>query len=155
MPERGSSGWGMWAKGDGRDSITASGRIAVYHPSSDCAELDAIASGLTYLSESGYLLPSDRLVMVQSDNIVALGAVATALGAAERRHENGAAIHRRRKPLLPHHAAAIARNRTVTDAHNLCLTVRHVRGHTNGEGRQWVNRLCDRLARQGAVATTI
>ena len=148
--DRRKSGWGFWIKGDDRDSMSAGGPIEVFHPNSDRAELDAIANGLACADAAGYFRPSDRLIMIQSDNAGALMVLQAATQAINRPHEESAELHRRKKPLDAHQQAAADRITAIIRRHGLTVLVRHVRGHKDGGGRNWVNRLCDRLAKQGA-----
>ena len=150
FPRHRRSGWGMWIKGDCRDSMSAGGPIEIYSPSTEVAELDAIANGLTCAEAAGYFRDGDRVIMIQSDCVAALGIIMAIPGAEMRQHAEGADVPRRRKPLPPHQEAAVKRITGVLSRHNLSIQVRHVRGHTPGGGRNWVNNLCDKLARRGA-----
>ena len=148
--DRRKSGWGFWIKGDFRDSMSAGGPIEVFHPNSDVAELDAIANGIACAEAAGYFRPTDRVIMIQSDNASALAVIKARMNAAENAHAESAAIPARKKPLSAHQHAAVTRIREILIRHGMSVQVRHVRGHTEGGGRNWVNSLCDRLAKRGA-----
>lgn len=148
--DRKKSGWGFWIKGDDRDSMSAGGPIDVFSPSSEVAELDAIANGLTCAEAAGYFRETDGIIMIQSDSVAALAIVKAIIGATVNSHAESAQISNRKKPLTPHQAETVARIKGVLSRHNLSVQVRHVRGHKAGGGRNWVNELCDKLAKRGA-----
>lgn len=144
------AGWGAWIKGDDRYPLTLSGGLP-WHPNSGVAELRALRCAIAAASEKGYFRPADKVIMVQSDNSDALGWIlGLCPGAKNRPHGNSAQVARRRKRmrLMPFREDADAIVE-VLGRHSLRATVRHVRGHTSGTGRQWVNRECDRLAKLG------
>ena len=151
--DRKKSGWGFWIKGDNRDSMSAGGPIEVFSPFSEVAELDAIANGLTCAEAAGYFRETDGIIMIQSDSAAALAIVKAIIGAAVNSHAESAPIPNRKKPLTAHQTDTVERIRGVITRHSLSVQVRHVRGHKAGGGRNWVNDLCDKLAKRGAFQT--
>jgi hypothetical protein len=70
-------------------------------------------------------------------------------GSVERRHPNSAAIVRSKRPKLKDDAKkAVEVIRAIVAARGLEVGCRHVRGHTEGAGRQYVNRAVDAAARE-------
>lgn len=144
------SGWGFWMKGDDRLAIYAGGPLKLFDPNTCTAELEAIANGLWFADTQRYFTSLDSMIMLQSDNVDALGCIKKARpSAVERKHADGAHISDRNKPLLPRQVIAVEAILAVIDRHGLTITLRHVRGHKGGSGRNWVNRLCDQLANEG------
>jgi ribonuclease HI len=147
--QTGAAGWAGWIKSDGRKSILRSGPIKSKAANAMEAELLAIANSLHVALQESYIA-SGSLVMIQSDSMAALGIVRQAIpGVSDRRHAAGLPVARRRKQVLSDLsikardfiAALVADNQLV-------VSVRHVKGHTEGGGRQWVNRACDAAARK-------
>ena len=144
----GAAGWAAWMVADGMGNRTASGAVRERVRSSNEAEVVAIAEALREAVEAGFA-PRGARVMLQSDSAYALAVVREAVpGTPEIRHGTaGAAVGRTNpakwSPLVRARAAAIA---ALALRAGLSLAVRHVPGHRRGDGRQWVNRECDRLA---------
>lgn len=140
----GAAGWGAWVKADGEESVTRGGTLRQTTANSTHAELCAIANALAVASLMGVL---DGHVMIQSDCLEALGAIRKTIGAADRPAAGGAPAPARRRNLPKAFLPVI---KVISD--QLCgltVSVRHVKGHQDGGGRQWVNRACDRLAKDG------
>lgn len=151
FPDRRRSGWGFWIKGDGRDSLSAGGPLKVFHDSSTVAELEAMANGLARARVTGYFRPDDRIIMLQTDSTEALSCLLHVRPTIEiSQHEASAPVNRRKKPLDARREAAVKAVLREIDGQGLTPIIRHVRGHKAGNGRNWVNRLCDRLAKDGA-----
>jgi ribonuclease HI len=152
-PKTKKSGWGFWMKGDDRSAIYAGGPLKIFTPNTSIAELEAIANGLWFADAQGYFAASDGLIMIQSDNTEALGCIRKIRpSSVERKHSDGAHIPHRKKDLLPRQGFAVESILTIADRHKLTISLRHVKGHRVGGGRNWVNRLCDRLANEGRKA---
>lgn len=148
-----SSGWACWIKGDGRDSASFHGKLRSYHPDSTVAELEAIANGLLTAADFGYFRPEDSLIMIQTDSVHALACLRKIRPDIEiRNHAEAATIITRRKKLHPRLQAPVDVIVDALDNLKLNAVVRHVRGHKEGRGRQWVNRHCDQLAKEAARA---
>lgn len=144
-------GWAGWCKGDGRGSVSSNGPLP-WAASSTLAELRAIAAMLSYLDESGYIREADRAIMIQSDCQPALSQIYRHLPSARlQQHAESAAIStkKKRRRIGPGNHRAIKDIARVLERHNLTALIRHVRGHKAGDGRNWVNRECDRLAKLG------
>lgn len=150
-PPSKSAGWAAWMKADGKESVIYSGAIKVEVLDSTHAELMAIANALAAATRGGYLERKAN-VLVQSDNVIALALVQIAVpGTPERKHPNGVST----SLSVPKRPTYLKRfqpqMRVVADLvaeFELTLAVRHVRGHTQGGGRQWVNRACDKAAKR-------
>ena len=146
--QTGAAGWAAWVKSDTSTvSRTWSGALKVTPNSSAEAELFAIANGLLMAAKSG-ALDGVAEVMLQSDATNALGWIVRLVpSAAISAHANSAPVSIPGVKPTPNVEAAIAVICKVSDRLGLKLTCRHVRGHTFGDGRQWVNRKCDELAK--------
>lgn len=153
QPKIRSAGWGFWIKGDGRSALSAGGHIPQFTSDTSVAELEAILSGLSFAQEQDYFLPADSSILIQSDCSPALAALrALRPEIAVSAHAESAPIHPRRKKLKSREQSVVDRIFAVTDGVGLTIAVRHVRGHKTGDGRNWVNRHCDKLAKMGARA---
>ena len=142
--------WAGWVRADGRPAQVFSAPIKRRIDNSTQAEICAIANTLAAADAAG-LIDDGMEVMLQSDSTVALGWVLKLVpGVTERRHAAGAPITRVRKQrgmtgIATEAAAVIAK---IATARGLIITVRHVRGHKAGDGRQYINRLVDKAARK-------
>ncbi|MCF3934323.1 hypothetical protein L1787_12980 [Acuticoccus sp. M5D2P5] len=152
-PERESAGWGAWWKGDERPSMTAGGPVDSWHKSMCVLELAALALAMETAEARRYFRASDALVLLQSDNLSALCALRQAHPAIqENRHAEGARTFPRSKKPCERICECTGRILAVADRQGVALSVRHVRGHKDGGGRNWVNRMCDSLAKEGRRA---
>lgn len=144
------SGWGFWIIGDGRDSMYAGGPLKGFSKNTSVAELEAIANGISCASAAQYFRVGDRSILIQCDNIEALGCLIAARSSIEHdAHEESAAVNKRKRRMCDRQKAAVDHILKIADQHRLSITVRHIRGHTDGSGRNWVNQLCDSLAKKG------
>lgn len=149
-PEQKASGFGFWIKGDNRPSIHGGGPLKRFSPITMIAELEAIANGLTIADQRGYFSAFDRIILIQSDNVAALSCIRKLDPSARvNNHADSAKITIRKKGLCQRAEAATRQILTICNRHNLQITLRHVRGHQPGGGRNWVNALCDALANKG------
>jgi ribonuclease HI len=144
-----AAGWAAWIKADGRASAMASGAFKALPSTSSDAELLAIANAMHQANRLG-MIDDGAEILLQSDSVHALSIVLWALpGSTERRHENSAAIVRCKNPKLkPDAKKAVEVIRAIVAARGLKVACRHVRGHTDGPGRQYVNRAVDAAARK-------
>ncbi|TXH35257.1 MAG: reverse transcriptase-like protein [Rhodospirillaceae bacterium] len=142
-PKTKVAGWASWLKADGQRSVTVSG--IVKEPVADVmhAELIAIANGLAVAKSRGLI---SRHVMLQSDCSAALTAICMVIPRTIERPAPGghqidarAKITKRQRKGLKVIAELLA---------GLEVSVRHVKGHKKGDGRNWVNRQCDGLAKK-------
>lgn len=148
----GAAGWGAWFKGAGLErGQTCGGPFEMKLHMSDDAELLALAHALAECDSRG-LLTAGATVMLQSDCTAALGVIAALTSARDCRVATGSAVSRRRKPPTRKMRKGVDQISAIVTAHGLRILVRHVRGHQQGEGRNWVNRECDRIAREGMLA---
>jgi ribonuclease HI len=151
FPNEKISGWGFWLKGDGRESMFAGGPLRAFDANTTVAELEAMANGLACAKASGYFADGDQVIMLQTDSTDALGCLRFLRpDLAESKHENSHPIPPRRKRPAPRQLAAAQHVLAILDEFELVAILRHVKGHKTGGGRNWVNRLCDRLAKDGA-----
>ncbi len=150
-PTSRAAGWAAWIKADGRDSALVSGPFTKIAPaSSGEAEFFAVANALFKAAKDGFIRQGDR-VLIQSDGMAVLEAMLWGLECKESRHPDGCGLSQpRSKPSLAKGSGEIALTTIggIAAKLKLKLFVRHVRGHTSGGGRQWVNRACDGAARQ-------
>ena len=65
------SGYGVWAKGDGREPLIVSGKIDPFEPRVSTCELIGLYAGLAAVCKA-YILPTDNYVLLQSDSTDAL-----------------------------------------------------------------------------------
>lgn len=149
-PRSKAAGWAMWAKTGGLDALVAGGPIKVPCALSWEAEACALANAVSTAHRYGYLGADGEAVMLQSDCLRTLSMLLTHVpGTVERRHEDGAAIPGIRLRFLSAvEVEALDVIQACACEAGVSLILRHVRGHTTGAGRQWVNRQCDRIAKQ-------
>ena len=147
-----AGGWGVWLKSDALErGVVKGGPIRVDVTRPNVAELIAIANGL-YVAKRIQLLSRSAVVMIQSDCIEALAWIrgripSTACNPAPRGVPVGVATGKpRARRLVTPPLDTIA---AIVDEFDLRLQVRHVRGHQEGDKRQYVNRLCDEIAKAG------
>jgi ribonuclease HI len=150
-PASKAAGWAAWIKADGRDSALIWGTFTRIAPaSSGEAEFFAVANALFKAAKDRFVGPRDR-VMIQSDCVAVLETLLWGLDCRESQHPDGCELRRpRNRPGLARGAGerALTTIGGIAASLDLELFVRHVRGHVPGGGRQWVNRACDRAARQ-------
>jgi ribonuclease HI len=144
-----AAGWAAWIKADGRASAMASGAFKALPSSSSDAELLAIANAMHSANRLG-MIDDGAEILLQSDSVHALSIVLWAIpGSIERPHENSATIFPYKKPKLKDDARkAVEVIRAIVSVRELKVACRHVRGHTEGAGRQYVNRAVDAAARK-------
>lgn len=145
-----AAGWGAWAKGDGWDAgSTFGGELKTRCLNAGEAEIAAIANTLITLQRQELLHDE---IMLQSDCLRALQLIRQAVrvkGSVRPVVSN----HKRGAPIPASNLIPSPLEKQALDVINLAvvecqtLLLRHVRGHKNGEGRQWVNRKCDEIAR--------
>lgn len=142
----GAAGWGAWLKSGPGAGATIGGQMKGTITDSTHAELNAIANALVAARLMNVLRGS---VLVQCDSLNALGCIRKVWpGTLDNPAPGGLPVPARRKaPALNLRPAAEVIVTVVREA-GIILTVRHVRGHRAGDGRAWVNRECDRIARK-------
>jgi ribonuclease HI len=144
--------WACWIKTDGASAVVKG--AAFREPTRDtlAAELMGIVNALAITKTAGWML--DAKVMIQCDSVNALQIVRHALGAADSPAPGGLATPLpKRLPKKRDDLAAIATVlQSVVDQQGATIIVRHVRGHQEGKGRQYVNRLVDQTARRAMRA---
>lgn len=143
-----SAGWGAWLKRTGHLSRTAGSPVRQKVLRSTGAEIIAIVNSIFAARAAGLLFNED-VVMVQSDCVQALGMVlAHSPGSSTRQHKDGSVVTPCRwKSMTKEDRAAIIVLNSIVSEMSLQLIVRHVAGHKSGDGRQWVNRTCDKIAK--------
>ena len=142
--------WGAWIKVDGKPSQVFSGQLRNRMGNSTDAEICALANALAK-GVSTALIPPGTEVMLQSDSTQALGLLKKLVpNVTVRQHKDSAELATFRKPQLCGGVRAEAAGviTKLVAEHSLALVLRHVRGHTPGSGRQWVNRLVDAEAKK-------
>lgn len=142
------SGYGVWAKGDGRDPLILKGKIDPYEQSVTTCELIGLYAGLVNVCKS-YLENDDSYILLQSDSTQALGVIKTFAMAKNHPHSTSAKVNHYRKAKSRLKKGALAINRLRIE-YKIDLYIRHVRGHNPGGGRNYINRLLDNLAKEAA-----
>ncbi|WP_410170993.1 RNase H family protein [Brucella intermedia] len=147
-PSTKAAGWGAWAKQAGwpNGKLFGGQFKGEIHNSAE-AELCAIANALQSIKHTG-LFEGGVKILVQSDCLRALGLIASSISSCEvNNHPDGCPIQITKavKPTTLEAKALAAINALVTERQRLGL--RHVRGHKAGQGRSWVNRQCDSIAK--------
>lgn len=140
--------WACWIKTFGASAMVKGGAFRGLPRDSTAAELMGIVNALAMTRDAGWL--SGAEVMVQCDSLNALQIVRFVLKAKDTPAPSGLPTPDiRRIPKKREDLAAIAAVllQMVTQE-GATVTTRHVRGHQEGEGRQYVNRLVDQTARQ-------
>ncbi len=147
-----AGGWGCWVKTDRASAVIKGGAFRDPPRDSLAAELMGIANALVVTRNAGWLCGS--WVMVQCDSLNALQIVRRATGAEDSPADGGlpTPVIRRMPPKRPDLAAIADAIKGVMGSQGTTIVVRHVRGHQQGEGRQFVNRLVDQTARKAMKA---
>lgn len=150
-PKTRAAGWGAWAKKDGwQFGRFSGGPMRRPFQTSNAAELCGIASALHDLDAAG-ALDDVSTVIIQCDNIVALGMILSHVARSRTASRKGA----RDVDIKPVRWArvdelsrqAITSIRRTTQGKTIWL--RHVRGHqTDESGRSWINEQCDAEAKR-------
>jgi ribonuclease HI len=144
-----ASGWGAWYIADGLEAVLTGGAFQNFTADVTAAELEALANALAHAEQTGALSSNQQVVMLQSDSVGALSVVRQKMRARDSRHANGVRVPFQKKQPNERQSAAVDVIAEIIGRNALRVVVRHVRGHTKGRGRRWVNRQCDRLANEG------
>lgn len=140
------AGWGGWMIRNGLEARTAGGIVETGAQTSFEAEVRAIALAVQDALGAGYIHSGDR-VMIQSDCKSALECLLfVVLGAIDSPHPHGLSltpVKRLRRNVRP----PVDEVEEICRMYRLTLILRHVPGHRDGDGRAWVNRECDRIAK--------
>lgn len=143
--ESGAAGWGAWIKHGSEAGLIIGGPLKEVMRSSTHAELCALANAVHVAAQRELLR---GLVMLQSDSLEALSCLMQQVpGTRDAPAPQGMKVPGRRKPPMPVWMPCITFVRDLALQHQVRFVVRHVRGHQQGDGRQWVNRQCDRVAK--------
>lgn len=148
-PSTGAGGWGAWAKRDGwQTGVFLGNSFKRLLANSSEAELCAIANALSHL-QANDCFAGVAVLMIQSDSLRALGLLHTHVrGIMPAPHRDGCDVEKVGGKMSDYETEASVRVRGFTLETKISIYVRHVRGHKQGDGRQWVNRECDNLARE-------
>lgn len=143
-----AAGWGAWAKGEGwKSGITFGGPIRAQVKNSAEAEIAAMTNAIVRLYNGGQL-DGATVIMLQSDCLRALQLLLMALPQARPSdHKDGAQVLPQKLNPSPLEDKALGIAREVLSECQSVL-VRHVKGHREGGGRNWVNRACDSIAKK-------
>lgn len=144
----GFAGWGAWMKADGERSMLAGGSFRDRLKSSTEAEIRGGANAVAFALSRGIIQPGDVIIW-QCDNTTALQWLMRSYPfVRDRLAPGGLAVPRPRAARVKGGASIGAQLMAETCAKaDLRVLVRHVRGHQDGELRQWVNRKCDEIAK--------
>lgn len=134
------AGYGSWAKRRDWPTGRFAGGVLGNCRNAAEAELRGVAAALAQVE----IADDVDAIMVQSDCLRALQLIRIWIADAHASN-NGASAPIPTAPLKPteHERESLALIRAV----NRRLMLRHVRGHKDGDGRQWVNAQCDQVAR--------
>jgi ribonuclease HI len=147
-PRTNAAGWGAWAKATGwPQGSSFGGPIRSTVLNSGEAEIAALTNAVIRAHNRGWLTDIPG-VMLQSDSLRTLQLVLQATpNASPSDHKDGAKIVAQK--LLP----SPFEEKALTIITEVLLTIptvllRHVKGHREGNGRNWVNRTCDDIAKK-------
>lgn len=148
-PNTRAAGWGAWAIRDGwPKGIVMGGRFKLRMERSHIAEMCGMANAVIRLYNDGHLNGITQ-IMLQSDCMMALELMNHHCPDAEvRNHQNGAIIRNTSRKGSATERKAVNAIREVLGELKIKPLLRHVRGHKTGDGRQGVNELCDKIAKQ-------
>lgn len=143
-----AAGWGAWAIADGWDhGRTFGGQHKRRVLNSGEAEVWAMAEAIHHMKTRGWL--TDDALMIQSDSHRALQLFLVKFPNAEIKNHTDSKPFVRPSSLYPSPAESAAQEDMYRDLLTMkWLFVRHVKGHASGDGRNWVNRKCDEIAKQ-------
>jgi ribonuclease HI len=150
-PKTGAAGWGAWAKRDGwMNGRFYGGPMRRPFKTSNSAEICGIASALHEIHAAGSLEDVET-VIIQCDNVVALGMILSHVERSRTASRKGARdvdIPLVRWAKCDELARkAISAIRRTTQGKTIWL--RHIRGHgTDDTTRSWVNEQCDAEAKR-------
>lgn len=143
-----AAGWGAWMIRTGGQSQTAGGPFLGNIQSSYVAECWAICSALRHAVEHEVVRSGDT-VMIQSDCKASLDGLLLLIPTAkDKPHRDGISLN------LPKKIGTVAAKVPLTEVAEtvarlgLNLSLRHVKGHTAGGGRNWVNNAVDKIAKE-------
>lgn len=141
-----AGGWGAWMIRTGAPAADTGGQLRDVCESSTAAEIQALANAVFHAVRTGYIRPGDK-VMLQSDNVNALSVIhyMTPKSVISNRQDS-APIHKTPRSKYKKHPA-VELVADLAKQHGLIVILRHVYGHRAGDGRQWVNRRCDEIAK--------
>lgn len=147
----GAAGWGSWIKRDGWPSGLIFGApFKNKLHKAGVAELCAIANTLHTIR--GETVAGISKIMVQSDSVEALAYIrAHVNNVSMAQHKDSAHVPylvTPRKELDPLILQALGVIEDFMRDECIDLQLRHVKGHTKGAGRSWVNAQCDREAKK-------
>lgn len=146
-----ASGWGAWMVRSGLQAQSYGGPIKATVSGICDAEILALANAL-FIAERDQYAQSGSLVLLQSDSLVALGQIMRVVPSCQDKPhpKEGLKVNRAVRNIIRGDASdGLLFILTTVERLDLKLFVRHVRGHQEGGGRQWVNRRCDELAKRG------
>lgn len=150
--QRGCAAWGGWIKANDHPSVLVGGEIEEIGIYSTEAEMRALANTLFVAQAKGFL-KAGAAVMVQSDCVAVLAWIRKAHEPTmDRPAADGLAVgaSRARKD-----SAGLTVFCDIAKRYGLLIITRHVKGHQEGDGRFWVNRQCDALAKKHLTARQI
>lgn len=140
-----AGGWGAWMIRSGHTAIEAGGQFHDLPKDSSDAEAMALCNALHHGLIMEMVRPGE-VAMLQSDNLACLATIAALVPGCFISHGGGATfVPARQGRLMKNPALLVIRD--MVRSHDLKVVVRHVRGHQDGDGRQWVNRRCDEIAK--------
>ena len=147
-----ASGYGAWFKtSDMEAGSLFGGRFKTTMQTSGEAELAGIAKAIARLHKAGSMVGL-KVLMVQCDNIRALSILAARVDdAVINNHESSVGFVENKHKLSEIEVLALSVVQRIVKEGGTKLELRPVKGHAYGEGRHWVSRQCDRIAREHMI----
>ena len=148
--ETGAAGWGAWIKGNGMErGATQGGGIRVEVRGAIEAEVIALVNAMAFAAARDHMT-AGMTVLVQSDCLAALESLRLVLDARDHPIAGGHSVNRAKQLCKQlEGSSALDFVQALVSRLDVAVLVRHVRGHSKGPGRNWVNRHCDQLAKRG------
>ena len=147
QPEKKTAGWGCWVRSE-RGRAWEGGSFEFAVSTSNEAEAWAIVRGLEFSLESGVLWPRD-VIILQSDNKHVICSLPFMWNKGENMVQQPRPTYKRTELEVE----ALDQIQAFQKKHQVSVAGRWVKGHSrSGESRNYINNVCDRLARQGRAS---
>lgn len=148
-PNTGAAGWGSWVKSGAAAGITFGGPFKKKAVSAQQAELHALTNAIHKTA----LLEITGVIMIQSDCLDALAVIRQFVPkTTDSPFKGGLPVKARTGDMAQTYSEALEHIKTIVTRYGLVLVTRHVKGHQSGGGRNWVNNVCDEIAKANMKA---
>lgn len=135
-----AGGYGAWIRTEGWERGETFGGAVIGALNSHECELQGIAHALEYVRKNFQF----ETLVLQCDNQRALGLLLSIPNTRRARVTAGGSSFQSQSYPSPYEKKAL---KVCADS-RFTLWLRHVKGHSEGTGRNWVNEQCDRIAKQ-------